>query len=238
MQKRLNKNVVPFAQDATSGKRYVFGETVASDDVNDNVNDNIIKGWESGLDSNGKPPMSWFNAVMYASTQLTAYLYQNGVPEFDENQKYYINSFSSYGGVIYRSTTGDETSPNIGNTPGETSSWEKIDAGTVGGVSKDLLGIGGDGYAWVDETANRSKDVIYTNTYGKPINVSLIIDSETEYSIAYIIVDGIRISGSRSPFQDGTHDKDTISVIVPSGSTYECSEDEGTIGILSWTELK
>ena len=238
MQTRLNKNVVPFAQDATAGKRYVFGETVASDDINDNINANIIKGWEAGLDANGKPPMAWFNSVMYAATQLVAYLYQNGIAEYEASQEYFTGSVCVKNGTIYVSTLGDATSPNIGNIPSSSSAWDKIDAGYVDGVERNMLGIGGSGYAWVDETANRSIGVTYTNNSGKPIQVSIVTTSAVQHSVVNLEVDGMVVGKSRNPSADGVNSMDTMTAIVPNGSTYVIIEVSGTTGFYEWKELK
>ena len=114
-----------------------------------------------------------------------------------------------------------------------------LDADSVQGVTKDLLGIGGDGYALVDETANREAGTTYTNTYGKPIEVSVNIgtDGSTGTLRVMLLVDGEKVScGSDS--DTSYSPKASARAIIPNGSTY--SVDSGTISgtISGWFELK
>ena len=132
----------------------------------------------------------------------------------------YLQTTTEPSGISYVSDAKVWTSGNDGSGSG-------LDADTVDGVQGALLGIGGDGYAWVDETANRAVGTTYTNTTGHPIMVS--IKTETGESMIYT-VDGIDIAGS----YDSNGINVPVSFIVPNNSTYLVSGGS----ILIWTELK
>ncbi len=104
-----------------------------------------------------------------------------------------------------------------------------IDADTVDGVQGALLGIGGAGYAWGNETANRTAGTTYTNTTGKPIVVSIRCGNNTAITLT---VDGIGVS--RKDESSATTLTRTLQAIVSSDSTYSISSCD----IYSWSELK
>jgi len=93
---------------------------------------------------------------------------------------------------------------------------------------KDLLGVGGAGYAWVDETANRVGGVTYTNTYSKPIMVSI----QHNYNSTYvsIVVNGVKTS----TFYSSGYAYPCVTTIVPAGATYMLSNST----VKYWAELK
>lgn len=114
---RFNGNVVPFAGDATSTNRTVFGGTTQSDLIDDNLNTNFKKGWEIvGLNDN--PTREDFNGMGYTLGALTAYLYEMGISEWNASQNYRANSrVTGSDGKIYKSLTGTTGIPNVGNNP-------------------------------------------------------------------------------------------------------------------------
>ena len=105
-----------------------------------------------------------------------------------------------------------------------------LDADTVDGVQGALLGVGGAGYAWVDETANRALGVTYTNNTGKPIMISWNTNTTTGNSKMYIngVVVWWRYS-STGYTGAGT------DIIVPAWATYMISVGSAT---RYWFELK
>lgn len=111
----------------------------------------------------------------------------------------------------------------------------KNDNGIVKDLSGKILGIGGNDYTWIDETANRSGTTTYTNTTGKPILVSISVQTTTTVEYGFS-VNGVRVSYKvgRSTTSSNISVGDTI--IVPNGSTYELSNITGSI--LHWFELK
>lgn len=111
MLARFNGNVVPFANDATSTNRTVFGGNAQSDALDDNLNADFKKGWEIvGLNDN--PTREDFNAMGYTLGALTSYLYQMGIAEYNVLQEYKLNGLCiGTGGAIYQSLV----DANIGN---------------------------------------------------------------------------------------------------------------------------
>ena len=101
-----------------------------------------------------------------------------------------------------------------------------LDADMVDGVQGALLGIGGAGYAIVDEGDNRASGTTYTNTDGKPIAIIL---TSVSSSTQHFKIDGANVA----TFSASGHLLNSF-FIVPSGSTYELSG--GDIG--NWIELK
>ena len=94
-----------------------------------------------------------------------------------------------------------------------------LDADTVDGVQGALLGVGGAGYAWVDETANITAGTTYTNTKGKPILINCIGHSTANCSgnIITIFVNGNTVAIA-TPYCFSA-----ITAIVGSGDTYACT---------------
>ena len=125
MLARFNGNVVPFANDATSTNRTVFGGTAQSDALDDNLNADFKKGWEIvGLNDN--PTREDFNAMGYTLGALTSYLYEMGISEWNASQNYRIGSrVVGSDGKIYKALTGTILSPNIGHNPTtDTVNWK------------------------------------------------------------------------------------------------------------------
>jgi mannose/fructose/N-acetylgalactosamine-specific phosphotransferase system component IIB len=123
---RPNLNVKAFGSQATGTSRTVFGDTSQSDDLTDNLTTEYFKGWNT---LGTKPPRQWFNGVLYTNSQLISYLFQTGIPEWNTNQEYHLNSIINYEGTLYRSKTNN----NIGNNPEtDTVKWYTIiDASSI-----------------------------------------------------------------------------------------------------------
>ncbi|MGJ0302446.1 hypothetical protein NG774_03865 [Aliarcobacter cryaerophilus] len=127
MFKRVNSDVVPFSINSPAGNRYAFGTTDVSNDIDVNYNENIKKGFGTG--PNEFPELEDFNALMFTGSYLAAYLYQAGIPEWNDKQKYYINSIiMGSDGNLYKSLTGTEETPNTNNNPilAGSTSWKSI----------------------------------------------------------------------------------------------------------------
>lgn len=127
MFKRVNSDVVPFSINSPAGNRYTFGTTDVSNDIDVNYNENIKKGFGTG--PNEFPELEDFNALMFTGSYLAAYLYQAGIPEWNDKQKYYINSIAmGSDGNLYKSLTGTEEIPNVDNNPtlAGSTSWKSI----------------------------------------------------------------------------------------------------------------
>lgn len=118
---RPNLNIQAFASEAVGTERTVFGSTAQSDDLLANLTSNFWRGWGI-LAAGTKPSKQDFNAATYTATQLTAYLFQNGVAEYADAQEYNVNSITNYNGVLYRSLADN----NVGNLPDNLSVWSKV----------------------------------------------------------------------------------------------------------------
>ena len=125
---RPNSNIVPFGTNANENKIFAFGTNNYTNDINENLNDSFKLGWET-VGINSKPPRQWFNGLAYTSTYLTSYLFQAGIPEWNDKQKYYINSIAmGSDGNLYKSLAGTKETPNTNNNPtlAGSISWKSI----------------------------------------------------------------------------------------------------------------
>lgn len=214
MLTRYNGNLVPFANGADPSKRYVFGGTTASDNINDNINSDFLTGWEI-VGQNDAPPKQWFNALGYTSTYLAAYLYQMGIPEWNINQEYFINSRAmGSDGDIYKSLSGTSGTPNVGNDPvGDIVNWEKdtfvLD---IPSYTEKTTPVDNDLFVFSDsEDSNNNKKISFSNLKAN-------ITTELPSIIGTATLDGatqtINLNGIGSI---GLNIGDVISVV---GNTY------------------
>lgn len=82
------------------------------------------------------------NAIDYLLSKQLAYLFQDGLPEWNSGTPYYIDSFCKVGGVVYIS----KTDANIGNDPTTaTNDWKTLTS--VVAPSYDPRGLA---KAWVN----------------------------------------------------------------------------------------
>ena len=118
---RPAQNVEPFAIDSTSTNRTVFGDVTQSDAMDDNLNTDFKTGWEI-VASGDNPSIQDFNAMGYTLGLLISYLFQMGIPEWDDEQEYHTGSRCQYSGVVYRSLT----DTNVNHNPStDGTNWEK-----------------------------------------------------------------------------------------------------------------
>ena len=161
---RYTGNLDAFASTALSGERNIFGEETESDDLTENITSKFLRGLEDGLDTEGFPTMQWFNAAFFVSTQLSSYLHQAGVAEYEPLQIYYTNSFCNYNGILYASLTDD----NTGNSPDSSpSEWKSIyeSPELTGTPTAPTAAPGNDSTqiattAYVDEATNSTLEII------------------------------------------------------------------------------
>jgi len=126
MLDRFNGDVLPFGSSATGTERTIFGDVTQSDDINDNINTSYFRGWGI-VGVNDVPTKQDFNAMAYTNSYLTSYLYQQGIPTWNTNQKYYLYSRCiGSDGKQYKAKTGTLATPNVGNDPvGDAINWEE-----------------------------------------------------------------------------------------------------------------
>jgi len=126
MLDRFDGDVLPFGSSATGTERTIFGDVMQSDDINDNINTSYFRGWGI-IGVNDVPTKQDFNAMAYTNSYLTSYLYQQGIPTWNTNQKYYLYSRCiGSNGKQYKAKTGTLATPNVGNNPvSDATNWEE-----------------------------------------------------------------------------------------------------------------
>lgn len=154
MPKIERKTQKIFAGNADTDELAVFGSMMSgtpvyNDDIEALQSEAYTEGWKAAVAANEAPFMEEMNAVQYGFSKQLAYLFQQGIPEWDAGTTYYLNSFCQVGGVIYKSKL-DE---NINHSPGDDTEeiyWTPFKAGDSGSGGLEVCDIGMALY--VDET--------------------------------------------------------------------------------------
>ena len=154
MAKIERKTQKIFAEYAATDELAVFGSMITgtpvyNDDIETLQSEAYTEGWQVAVAANEAPFMEEMNGVQYGFSKQLAYLFQQGIAEWDAGTTYYLNSFCQVGGVIYKSMQ-DE---NINHSPADDTEgtyWSPLETG--GGGSSGLE-VGDIGMAlYVDET--------------------------------------------------------------------------------------
>ena len=154
MPKIERKTQKIFAGNADTDELAVFGSMISgtpvyNDDIEALQSEAYTEGWKAAVAANEAPFMEEMNGVQYGFSKQLAYLFQQGIAEWDAGTTYYLNSFCQVGGVIYKSMQ-DE---NINHSPADDTEgtyWSPLETG--GGGSSGLE-VGDIGMAlYVDET--------------------------------------------------------------------------------------
>jgi hypothetical protein len=154
MAKIERKTQKIFAGNAATDELAVFGSMITgtpgyNDDIEALQSEAYTEGWKAAVAANEAPFMEEMNAVQYGFSKQLAYLFQQGIPEWDAGTTYYLNSFCQVGGVIYKSKL-DE---NINHSPGDDTEemyWTPFKAGDGGSGGLEVCDIGMSLY--IDET--------------------------------------------------------------------------------------
>lgn len=154
MTKIERKTQKIFGGNAESDQLAVFGSMITgtpvyNDDIEALQSEAYTEGWKAAVAANEAPFMEEMNAVQYGFSKQLAYLFQQGIPEWDAGTTYYLNSFCQVGGVIYKSKL-DE---NINHSPGDDTEeiyWTPFKAGDSGSGGLEVCDIGMSLY--IDET--------------------------------------------------------------------------------------
>lgn len=91
---------------------------------------NFETGLYGALVGDGAPCVQDMNAILFHSSRQLGYLFQQGIPEWDSDTVYYTNSFCSYNGVLYKSSSDN----NSNNTPSVSSSYWSVFSGNPDAV--------------------------------------------------------------------------------------------------------
>ena len=127
---RFNGNVMAFAINNQPGEKFLFGSsTTDSDNLTDQLTSEFLRGFAT-VGPSEFPPLEWFNAATFTSTQFISYLHQMGVAEWNAAQEY-----PTQGGMVIHNGRAWKrgASWSTGDEPGVSSSWsELIDSDSIG----------------------------------------------------------------------------------------------------------
>lgn len=136
-----------FAGQAGSRQITAFGtaktETpIYTTDVGQIQNANFLQGWLSAILPDKSPWEEDMNALFYAVTTQLAYLFQNGIPEYDAETEYTIGSLvksvDNQGKItIYKSLVDG----NIGNALTESTYWGIYSSENSAGLAEYEIGL-------------------------------------------------------------------------------------------------
>ena len=114
-------------------------------------------GWNSAVISERDyPPLEEMTGIQKVETQQIAYIFQKGIPEWDEGTTYFANtSFCQINGIVYRSLTDN----NLGNNPEtDSTNWEvwKPLEGTYANIDLSNLSTTGEAHFANPDLSNLS----------------------------------------------------------------------------------
>lgn len=160
-------NIKIFGSAALAAELTDFGGSTPSTDINTILNSVAAeRGWGT-VGANGFPPMEWFNALGYALSYYSAYIMQSGIPAWTSLQNYYVNSYTvGSDGKLYRSKTGVEGTPNVGNNPvGDTTNWESASdvAGAIHNATAKTTLSDNDEFGIWDSITGILKKITFSN---------------------------------------------------------------------------
>jgi hypothetical protein len=129
---------------------------------------------------------------------------------------------------------------NLITTAGDTlTAWPKsTTSGTADGWQVVRLGHGlGIGQTWQNVTASRAIATTYTNSTGRPIQLSVAVAINAASAWINLVVDGNTIALSAGTYAAGARAEIT-GVVIPAGSAYSVTVSAGTATIQTWFELR
>lgn len=119
---RYNGNLLAFASAAIGTERTLFGEVTQANDLTSQFTPDFLRGWGI-VGPSDQPTLEDFNGAMYTNGQLSAYLHQIGIAEYNAAQEYHIGSLCNVAGVVYSSLI----NTNVGNTPSSSpAQWREL----------------------------------------------------------------------------------------------------------------
>lgn len=96
------------------------------------------------------------------------------------------------------------------------------------------VGAVGVGQTWQNVTASRAANTTYTNSTGKPIQVSVSAAVTSGRLDLYLTIGGVTAARSTS---SASSEPNCVYGIVPNGATYSFSPSGG-FTIVNWAELR
>lgn len=85
-------------------------------------NANFLQGWDPALENDRAPYREDDTGLWYTVTRQLAYLFQNGIAEYDDNTEYDLGSLVRFSNDIYQSKVAN----NLGHTLSDTTYWNKF----------------------------------------------------------------------------------------------------------------
>lgn len=105
------------------------------------------------------------------------------------------------------------------------------DAAGTGNAAPTPIGVG---QTWQSVTGSRAIGTTYTNSTGRPIAVSVIINTTTS-AITQLVIAGIAIAKINTGVAGGSQ---YLTGIVPAGATYAIQNVAGSQTVDNWLELR
>ncbi len=127
---RVNQRI--FGSTAPVGKIAKFGSLFAglpvttTDPEEIQELSNFLDGWTSAALGENSPAIEDMNALFFLLYRQLAYVFETGVPEWNEDTTYYIGNMVNDGtGVLYASLTNN----NLNNVVSSTANWKRVGNG-------------------------------------------------------------------------------------------------------------
>ena len=160
--------------------------------------------------------------------------FANGIAPLDANVKVdpiYLPSLPNT--AIPQATETVVGVAKLANTLNSTDDKAALTAAQGKVLNNQAFGVG---QTWQDVSGSRSKNVTYTNTTGKPINVAVIAGYSDSDGGLQALVGGVTVEElyGKAPSGSG-YWKGTLNFTVPHSSTYRI---EGGSNVLRWVELR
>jgi len=184
MAKIERKNLKIFAKDAANngqfGSAQVGTKVTTQDPETVQALDAWNQGWINSVIGGSKlPPLEELQSTTFVPTYHLAYIFQEGVPEWNGETTYYIGSWVKSGGTIYKSLTDN----NLNNSIPDVVNWAILEAtaSDYGMVkrSSDFEATASD-FGMVTRTADYASS---TTEYGLISQTSDFSANETDYGL-------------------------------------------------------
>lgn len=141
-----------FGSNAGVDQRAVFGSLAAgapafsTDPATIQSLSNYLGGWFTAVIGGNAPAIEDMNALQFLKSRQLAYLFQQGIAEWNSETSYYIGSMVNDAGKIYVSKTDD----NLNNAVSDTTNW-KLFSTDAPATGKDFWGSTlPEGWIWGD----------------------------------------------------------------------------------------
>lgn len=142
MAKLLRKTQKVFASQADADQIAVFGSMKTgtpdySSDIEELQSAEYLQGWSDAILGDKAPYLEEMNGVQYGLSYQTAYMLQEGIPEYDANTNYsdtaVLKAVDANNNIIlYHSLKAD----NLGNPLSDATSWQRLYITTVGYIGQ------------------------------------------------------------------------------------------------------